>query len=86
MNARDAGGNTPLMSAAICGRSKMLETFLRDVERAKQVSISPTFYEHLFPICKFFFVAFMCLQFVMVIFWQKESSAKAELKILVTSG
>jgi hypothetical protein len=40
MNARDAGGNTPLMSAAICGRSKMLETFLRDVERAKQVDLS----------------------------------------------
>ena len=37
MNARDAGGNTPLMSAAICGRAKMLEAFLRDVERAKQV-------------------------------------------------
>jgi hypothetical protein len=44
MNARDAGGNTPLMSAAICGRAKMLETFLRDVERAKQVSIQ--FHQH----------------------------------------
>ena len=40
MNARDAGGNTPLMSAAICGRSKMLETFLRDVQRAQLVDLS----------------------------------------------
>jgi ankyrin repeat protein len=40
MNARDAGGNTPLMSAAICERSKMLETFLRDVQRAKLVDLS----------------------------------------------
>jgi ankyrin repeat protein len=40
MNARDAEGNTPLMSAANRGRSKMLETFLRDVERARQVSIT----------------------------------------------
>ena len=39
MNARDSEGNTPLMSAAIAGRSKMLETFLRDVERARQVLV-----------------------------------------------
>jgi hypothetical protein len=28
------------MSAAICERSKMLETFLRDVQRAKLVDLS----------------------------------------------
>jgi len=35
------------------------------------MSISTTFYERLFQI-KVSFAAFLCLQFVFVIFWQKE--------------
>ena len=57
MNARDAGGNTPLMSAAICGRTKMLETFLRDVDRAKQVikNISRKYFFNIDPSDLYFF-------------------------------
>jgi hypothetical protein len=44
-----------------------------------QVSISPIFYEQLFH-TKVFCAAFMCLQFGLVIFWQKDFGAKAAQK------
>jgi hypothetical protein len=47
-----------------------------------QVSISPIFYEQLFGM-KVFCVAFMCLLFGFVIFWQKDFGAKAAHKMLM---
>jgi hypothetical protein len=46
------------------------------------VSISPIFYEQLFH-TKVFLTAFMCLQFGLVIFWQKDFGTKAAHKMLV---
>jgi hypothetical protein len=46
------------------------------------VSTSPLIYEQLFH-TKVFCAAFMYLQFEFVIFWQKDFSAKAALKMLV---
>ena len=46
------------------------------------VSISATFYKQLFC-TKAFCAAFLYLQFVFVIFWQKEIGAKAACKVLV---
>ena len=40
MNARDGDGNTPLMKAAICQRTQMLEAWLADVEGVQQVDQS----------------------------------------------
>ena len=40
MNARDSNGNTPLMKATICQRTKMLETWLYDVDGAQRVEQS----------------------------------------------
>jgi len=52
------------------------------VEERIQVSISTTFYEQLFH-SKVFCADFMCLQFRLVFFWQKEIGAKAARKMLV---
>jgi hypothetical protein len=46
------------------------------------VSISPIFYEQLFH-AKVLCAALMCLQFGLVIFWQKDFGAKAAHKMLV---
>ena len=40
MNARDSNGNTPLMKAAICQRTTMLEAWLADIEGAQKVDQS----------------------------------------------
>ena len=40
MNARDSDGNTPLMKAAICQRTTMLEAWLADIEGAQRVDQS----------------------------------------------
>jgi len=47
-----------------------------------QVSISPTFYEQLFP-AKVFFETFIYLQFGFVIFWKNNIGAKSAHKLLV---
>ena len=49
---------------------------------AFQVLISPTFYEQLFY-NKVFCIAILYLQFVFVIFWQKQLAEKAARKMLV---
>jgi hypothetical protein len=46
------------------------------------VSISQIFYEQLFDM-KVFCPAFLCLQFMFVIFWQKDFGAKVVHKMLV---
>jgi len=46
------------------------------------VSISPILYEQLFDM-KVFCPAFLCLQFMFVIFWQKDFGAKVVHKMLV---
>jgi len=46
------------------------------------MSILPIFYEQLFRM-KVFCAAFMCLQFGVVIFWQKDFGTKAAHKMLV---
>jgi hypothetical protein len=46
------------------------------------VSISPIFYEQIYHTKKFC-AAFMCLQFVFVMFWQKDFGRKAANKMLV---
>ena len=40
LNARDSGGNTPLMLATICKRVKMLEAWLKDKEGAQKVDMT----------------------------------------------
>ena len=37
INARDGSGNTPLMKAVICQRTKMIEAWMADVEEAQYV-------------------------------------------------
>jgi hypothetical protein len=69
--------------------SRSYKTFLFNTEAAAfvlvkqgdQVSISPILYEQLFC-TKVFCIAFMCLQFGLVIFWQKDFGAKAAHKML----
>jgi len=48
---------------------------------ALQVSISPSFYKHIF--LTNFFAVFLYLQFCFVIFWQKNIGAKADRKLLL---
>jgi len=54
----------------------------RSLQRRLQVSISPTFYVHLFC-TKVLCAAFLSLQFGFVIFWRKIISAKAACKMLM---
>ena len=58
--------------------------FLKHIEQniAHLVSISPTFYEHLFR-TQVFCAAFLCLQLRFVFFRRKEIGAKAARKMLV---
>jgi hypothetical protein len=45
------------------------------------ITLTPIFYEQIFC-TKVFYTAFMCSQFGFVIFWQKDSGAKAANKIM----